>query len=77
MEQNDMTYFAIRNKKDGRYLHGTDFRHYPPTQILESESCPPKLFSEIDIDSEIRRRHISLSKYDVVKVRITESRPKK
>ena len=64
-------FYAIRNKKNGKYVTGTDYRHYPPRQIL-CEERPPKLFQDITVETEINCRKINLNRYEVVPVVIVE-----
>lgn len=65
-------YFAIRHRKTKEYISGTDFNYRPPHQIKASEYRPPRLFSKIDLDIEIRHRKINLKQYEVVAVTVIE-----
>ena len=65
-------YYAIRNKRTGKYISGTDFRYHPPHQILESAYRPPKLFTGHELLGEIEHRKINLNCYEVVAVGISE-----
>lgn len=65
-----MEYLAIRNKKTGRFVCGTDFNYSPPRQIYATEYRPPILLccdSKI-YSSELKRRGIRLKNFDLVKV---------
>ena len=64
-------WYAIRNKKTGKYLYGTDFNFDKPRQRLTDENCPPKLFSAFDIEIELYRRQIDLRFYEVVEIELT------
>jgi len=72
-----MIYLAIKHKNTGRFVTGTDFNRWPRRQMMEVEYYPPLLFPNNDIgyDSlqiEIKRRKISLKRYEVVKVSLLE-----
>lgn len=73
-----MTYFAIRNKRTGQYISGTDFsyRDGKPRQMLSSAFRPPRLFSGLEIDTEILVRRINLKYYEVVPVEVRQKEPK-
>lgn len=68
-----MQYYAIKNKKTGRYIAGTNFNREDgkPTQIYSSTLCPPKLFNGEELAFEIKHRGINLKyfKVEVVEVR--------
>lgn len=68
-----MNYYAFRRKKDGRLVSGTDFRYYPHHQILATEDRPPRIFSKLEVKSEILRRGINLKHYEIVEVKIEVS----
>lgn len=68
-----MQYYAIKNKKTGRYVAGTNFNRFDgkPIQIYSSLYHPPKLFHGEELAVEIKRRGINLKyfKVEVVEVR--------
>lgn len=71
-----MKYYAIRKKdKRSKFIAGTDFLHDAnrPRQILSNEHRPPKLFTELDLESELKRRHVDLNRYEVVAVEVKEA----
>jgi hypothetical protein len=59
-------WYAIKNKRNGRYIHGTDFRCDPRRQILSTDIRPPMLFNSLSLLTEIRHRGINLKTYKVV-----------
>ena len=69
-----MTYYAIKNKKDGRLVAGTDYtRNGPPRQILADENRAPKLFgSRTTAEIEMQVRRMSGARYKVVAVEVRE-----
>ena len=67
-----MTYYAIKRKKDGKFLAGSDYRYFPPHTRFANEYMPVKLFAEIDLDIELKKRRINLQRYQVVKVEVKE-----
>ena len=71
-----MIYYAIQNKATGRYISGTDFSctDGKPRQIGSTALHPPLLLSGAELDTEIKRRGISLERYRVVAVEIKEAR---
>lgn len=60
-----MKEYAIRNKKSGKFITGTDMICFPPRKILD-ESQPPLLFTKGYLDLEIDSRHIDLEYYEKV-----------
>ena len=72
-----MIYYAIKNKKTGRYVSGTNFNYSDgkPRQIMHTSGRPPKLFTGLDILLEIKCRDINLKHYDVVAVQVKEVAP--
>lgn len=69
-----MTYYAIKNIRTGGYISGTDFRCSPHRQILAGQYRAPKLFTDIDLQTELRRRQISPKTYKVVEVELKEAK---
>ena len=67
-----MTYYVLKNKRNGRYISGTDFG--TRRQILANENRPPKLFPKDDgiIKTEMFVRHINPKTYKVVEVEVRE-----
>lgn len=63
--------FAIKHKKSGRIVTGTDFNYSPPRQIL-SDYDAPILFTDYNLLHEITRRKINLKYYTVMKVAVVE-----
>lgn len=61
-------WYAFKNKRNGKYIHGTDFRCSPPRQRLTTPFRPPMFFTELQLETEIKRRHISLKQYEIVDV---------
>lgn len=61
-------WYAFKNIRNGRYIHGTDFRCKPHRQILSTDMIPPMLFNSIEIITEIKHRDINLKTYKVVRV---------
>lgn len=68
IKESDFVWYAIRHKKTGKLVGGTDFRYNNPHQRLSDDFLPPKLFSDINIDNELKHRRINTKYYDVVKV---------
>lgn len=66
-----ITLYAIKNKANGRFITGTDFNYTPPRQIM-SVYERPLLLTGYELLSEIKRRHINLSRYKVCTVEIKE-----
>lgn len=69
-------YYAIQNKRTGRYISGTDFSRNAskPQQIMSSDLRPPLLLNGLELNSEIKHRGISLDRYRVVAVEIKEAK---
>lgn len=59
-------WYAFKNIRNGRYIHGTDFRCNPHRQILSTDTIPPMLFHPASISAEIQHRGINLKTYKVV-----------
>lgn len=66
-----VTLYAIKHKKYGRFITGTDFNYTPPRQLMGVYE-PPMLFTVYEIQSEIKRRHINLRRYEVCEVEVKE-----
>jgi len=66
--------YAIREKKSGIYICGTDFNDCPPTQRLCDEDgyTTPLLISEFSLDVELKRRQIDKTLYDVCEVKVVD-----
>ena len=69
---NAVQYYVIKRKKDGKVVSGTDFRYYPYHSRFANEFSPPMLFTEHNLDLEIKRRGINLKYYKVVPINIVE-----
>lgn len=67
-----MKYYAIKRKKDGKFISGTDFRYNPPRSIFANEFKPPLLIAEYNISSTLLYRHINRKYYDIVSVEVKE-----
>ncbi len=69
-----MTYFAIKRKKDGAFVSGSDFRYYPPHCIMADDYRRPLLIpcDMRCVKTEIERRRINMSRYKTVIVEIKE-----
>lgn len=65
--------YAIKHRKTGRFVTGTDFRFSPPRQIL-SKYDSPILFTDYSLLREITRRKVSMRHYTVVKVAVEETK---
>lgn len=65
-----MIFYAIKNRRNGRYLSGTDFRSSPPRQILCDTYHPPRLFSGAEIVHELRHREVNMKTYKVEAVQV-------
>ena len=66
-----ITLYAIKHKEYGRFITGTDFNYTAPRQIM-SVYDTPLLFTEYNLKSEIKRRHINLNRYKVCIVEVKE-----
>ena len=63
--------FAIRNKKDNRWVYGTDYRGNPPKQRLSNNRA--LLFEEQeDALLELVLRRMNRERYEVVEVKLVE-----
>jgi len=71
----ESTIYAIRSKRNGKYVTGTDFRVFPTRQILY-EGRPPLIFNGIMISCEVKRRRINLKYYEIVPVDIVVNEEK-
>ena len=67
-----MKYYAIKRKKDGKFISGTDFRYCPPRSIFADEFRPPLLIAEYNIKFSLLYRKINLKYYDIVSVEVKE-----
>lgn len=69
-----MTYFAIKRKKDGAFVSGSDFRYFPPHCIMADDYRSPLLIpcDMRFVKTEIERRRINMSRYKTVIVEIKE-----
>lgn len=69
--------YAVRRKKDGALVTGTDYRYFPRHQILQYPTKPPLILSDYDgdipecVENEIKCRGINLKYYEIVPVEIT------
>lgn len=72
-----MTYYAIRNKRTGKYIAGTDHSRKDgrPRQIMHSALYPPRLFNGVELRAEMRVRQINSKYYEVVAVEVREKEP--
>lgn len=66
--------YAIKNRRTNRYISGTNFNRLNgiPVQMYADEISPPRLFTDFDLDLEIKRRHINLKTFKVVCIKIEE-----
>lgn len=69
-----MIYYIIKNKRNGRYISGTDFRYSPPCQIFADAWSAPRLFCGYELEREISHRKINLKRYEIVAAEIQERR---
>ena len=60
--------WAIRNKRTRKWVYGTDYRHYPPTQRT-SEDKALILETAEEAEAEMRYRRCGKS-YEAVPVRL-------
>ena len=69
-----MTYIAIKRKKDGAFVSGSDKRYYPPHCIMADDYRSPLLLpcDMRNVKGEIKRRQINMSRYKTVVVEIKE-----
>lgn len=69
-----MTYFAIKRKKDGAFVSGSDFRYSPPHCIIADDYRSPLLIpcDMRNVETEMRRRKINRNRYRLVIVEIKE-----
>ncbi len=65
-------WYAIRHKKSGKYLYGTDFNYDRNRQQLSDDLRSPMLFSRRDLEFQIIHRQIDLKYYEVVPVQLKE-----
>ena len=68
---NTQTLYAIKHKTTGKFITVTNFRYYPPRQIL-SVYDSPLLFTGYNLLTELKRRHINTKNYEVVQVAVEE-----
>ena len=59
-------YYAFRDKETKIYLGGTDFGDHSPR--MASEYITPKMFSGLELKTELIRRRIDLDKFEIVPV---------
>lgn len=70
--------YAIKNRRSGKFVTGTDFRNGKRQIMDESES--PLILSDYDgeipeaVETELRRRKINKKQYKIVPVRVVEVR---
>lgn len=63
--------FAIKNKRTSKYVYGTDYRHFPPTQRTSTDKM---LLYDSREDAEMDFRHRRCGKdYIVIAVIVTET----
>lgn len=62
--------YAIKDKKSGLWITGTNFTKYPPQQIIELKSSAPLLISEFMLEVELKRRGIDRMNFEIVEVEI-------
>lgn len=65
------TLYAVKHKKTGRFITGTDFRYCPPRQIL-SDYNSPLILTGYNLMSELKHRKVSMRYYTVVTVTVEE-----
>lgn len=66
-------FYAIKHKKSGKYIQGTDYNYSPPRQrMCETEDDAPLLLNEAVLDTNLKARRINLKLYEVVPVEIRE-----
>lgn len=66
-----MKIYAFKNRRNGKYITGTDFRCYPYRQIM-SDFRTPLLVTESDLEYQIKHRGINKKTYKSVEVKICE-----
>ena len=73
-----MKYYAIREKVTRRFVSETDFSRVDgrPRQIFASPLHPPLLLAGEHLGSELRRRRIDMTLFDVVVVVVREANEK-
>ncbi len=68
--------YAFKNRRNGKYITGTDFGYYPHHQIMSISRRPllvcDENFDGIFIRTEIAHRMINLKTYKIVEVEIKE-----
>jgi len=69
---NEINYYAVRRKKDGVFVAGTDFNYMIPRSILADEYSPPLILTDFNVEFELNRRCLSKRYYEVVKVKVVE-----
>ena len=66
-----MTLYAIKHKKYGRFITGTDFNYSPPRQLMGAYQ-PPLLLTQYELKDELKRRHVNKNRYQVCEVEVKE-----
>jgi len=69
-----MSYYAFKNRRNGKLLSGTDRRRLPYRQILSDEYRRPLLLCDLEIETAMLERRINPATYKVVKVRVVEEK---
>lgn len=67
-----VTLYAVKQKKSGRLISGTNYRFHPHRQILSDDFSPPLLFTGKQLLGELKHRTVSNRYYDVVVVEVRE-----
>ena len=65
--------YAIKHKKTGKYITGTNFRTCPPSQIM-NENLAPLILNDsgINFQTELLFRNINFKYYKAVPIEIHE-----
>ena len=66
-----VTLYAIKHKKYGRFITGTDFNQTPPRQLMNVYERP-LLLTQYELKDELKRRHVNLNRYKVCEVEVKE-----
>lgn len=66
-----VTLYAIKHRKYGRFVTGTDFNQTPPRQLMGAYE-PPLLLTQYELKDELKRRHVNPSRYKVCEVEVKE-----
>ena len=68
-----MTYYVFKNRRNGKYISGTNFNYDKYKQILADSYRPPKLMaSDLEVEYEMIHRRINPATYKVVEVELRE-----